>query len=150
MMYGNMNEVGSRIRGSCKEGTVSDKYHYLPTTVECRANETHAYWTVELFNCVRGVSMYSYSGYSCNSQFVRPSVLPLLVSYFIRPFYLSVRPSSDDINLFTYVYFSIRVFYEFVNVVCVFDRISLCLLTCPSNTIIRIIQDYYCNEMFME
>ena len=42
MMYRNMNEVGSMIRVSCNEGTVSDKHHYLPTTVECWANEhTH-------------------------------------------------------------------------------------------------------------
>ena len=59
-MYGNMNEVGSRIRVSCKEGTVSDKHHYLPTTVECRANETHAYWTIETFDCVQGKSVYFY------------------------------------------------------------------------------------------
>ena len=56
-MYGNMNKVGSRIMVSCKEGNNSD--HSLPTTVECRANETHAYWTIEPFNCSRGESINS-------------------------------------------------------------------------------------------
>lgn len=54
---GNLNTVGAQVVLGCQEGFINNYYvgQPLPVTVQCVANDTHAYWSIKPFECIPGM-----------------------------------------------------------------------------------------------